>query len=70
MTQTKLKVDGMTCNHCVETITNSLEKSSGVLGVSIDLDKKEVKLDYDENKIKLEEITSKILVLGFEVTKE
>jgi len=70
MTQATLKVEGMTCNHCVETITSSLENSSGVLGLIIDLDKKEVKLNYDENHIKLDKITSEISALGFEVTKE
>ena len=70
MTQANLKVEGMTCNHCVETITKSLEKLYGVSGVIIDLDGKKVKLDYDENTIKLEKITGEILALGFEIAEE
>tara|TARA_Y100001936_G_scaffold247562_1_gene293599 strand:+ start:2090 stop:2302 length:213 start_codon:yes stop_codon:yes gene_type:complete len=70
MIRASLKVNGMTCNHCVETITKSLEKLSGVLAVIVDLDKKSVKLDYDENIIKLEKITDKIIDLGFEIGEE
>tara|TARA_Y100000590_G_scaffold382851_1_gene453130 strand:+ start:476 stop:688 length:213 start_codon:yes stop_codon:yes gene_type:complete len=70
MIRESLKVNGMTCNHCVETITKSLEKLSGVLAVIVDLDKKSVKLDYDENIIKLEKITDKIIDLGFEIGEE
>ena len=69
MIRASLKVNGMTCNHCVETITKSLEKLSGVLDVIVDLDKKAVKLDYDENIIKLEKITGEILALGFEIVE-
>ena len=70
MIRASLKVNGMTCNHCVETITKSLEKLSVVLAVIVDLDKKSVKLDYDENIIKLEKITDKIIDLGFEIGEE
>ena len=70
MIQALLKVEGMTCNHCVETITNSLEKLSGVLAVIINLDEKEVKLDYDENSIKLNKIIGEISALGFEIAEE
>ena len=67
MTQASLKVDGMTCNHCVETITSSLEKFSGVLEVIINLEEKEVTLNYDEARIGLKEICSEISTLGFEI---
>tara|TARA_Y100001936_G_scaffold226882_1_gene246676 strand:- start:2805 stop:3017 length:213 start_codon:yes stop_codon:yes gene_type:complete len=70
MIQAFLKVKGMTCNHCVETITNSLEKLSGVSEVIINLDEKEVKLDYDENSIKLNKIIGEISALGFEIAEE
>jgi len=70
MIQALLKVEGMTCNHCVETITNSLEKLSGVLAVIINLDEKEVRLDYDENIIELGIIIGEISALGFEILEE
>ena len=50
--------------------TNSLEKLSGVSEVIINLDEKEVKLDYDENSIKLNKIIGEISALGFEIAEE
>ena len=70
MSQASLKVEGMTCNHCVETISNSLKKLPGVQMVIVDLDEKEVKFDYDENTIKLENINGEILALGFEIAEK
>ena len=41
MIQESLKVEGMTCQHCIETITDALNDESGVFKVGIDIDKKE-----------------------------
>ena len=50
MIQESLKVEGMTCQHCVETITAALKDKSGVFRVGVDIDKKRVEIDYDEKK--------------------
>ena len=34
-----LKIEGMSCNHCVMAVTKTLEKIDGVSDVSVDLDK-------------------------------
>ena len=69
MTKESLKVEGMTCQHCVKTITDALEKIAGTNKVAVDLDKKEVQVDYNEEKTNLQEISDKIVEVGFELVK-
>ena len=69
MTKELLKVEGMTCQHCVKTITDALEKIAGTNKVAVDLDKKEVQVDYNGEKTNLQEISDKIVEVGFELVK-
>ncbi|MHB1137988.1 MAG: heavy-metal-associated domain-containing protein [Microthrixaceae bacterium] len=36
-TTTKINVDGMSCGHCVTSVTNEVRKLDGVKGVDVDL---------------------------------
>ena len=69
MTKESLNVEGMTCQHCVQTITDALGKIDGTNKVAVDLDKKEVQVDYNEEKTNLQEISDKIVEVGFELVK-
>ena len=69
MKQKSVKVEGMTCQHCVQTITEALKKIPGLDSVAVDLDKKEVDVKFDENETSLQEITGKIVEAGFELPK-
>ena len=69
MTQESIKVEGMTCQHCVETITDALGVIVGINKVEVDLDKKEVQIDYNEEETNLKEISDKIVKIGFELGK-
>lgn len=37
MTTTTLKIDGMTCGHCVSSVTEELSEIPGVTSVDVDL---------------------------------
>lgn len=67
MTQKNILVEGMTCGHCVETVTKAVNSLGGINHVSVDLDKKQVSVDFDENRIDPDTISSKIIEVGFEV---
>jgi copper chaperone len=67
MTQESLKVEGMTCQHCVETITEGLGTIVGINKVAVDLYKKEVHIGYNEEETNLKEISFKIVEMGFEL---
>ena len=69
MTKELLKVEGMTCQHCVQTITDALGKIDGINKVAVDLDKKEVQVDYNEQRTSLQQISDKIVEVGFELVK-
>ena len=67
MRQEKIKVEGMTCQHCVETITDALNNITGLNTVNVDLVKKEVSVKFNENETKLKKIFDKIIEVGFEL---
>jgi len=65
--QETIKVEGMTCQHCVQTITEALNNITGVNTVNVDLVKKEVSVKFNENETKLKKIFDKIIEVGFEL---
>mgnify|MGYP006451673347 FL=1 len=65
--QKVLKVEGMTCEHCVQTITEAVGKMSGVEKVDVSLEQKEVTVDFDESQTEMEKISAQIEEAGFEV---
>ena len=68
--QKSLKVEGMTCQHCVQIISDSLKNRAGIETVSVNIDKKEVKVENDEEKVELEQIFNDISALGFEIAED
>ncbi len=64
-----INVNGMSCDHCVQTITTALEGINGVAGIQVDLGKKVVAVEYEENKTDLKTISNKISEVGFEVVE-
>lgn len=69
MANRTIGVEGMSCQHCVETIQKSLAELAGVRSVSVNLEKKEVAVEFDENQVGQAELASKITAAGFEVSK-
>ena len=57
----------MTCQHCVETITDTLNNITGLNTVNVDLVKKEVSVTFNENETELKKISDKIIEVGFEL---
>tara|TARA_Y100000588_G_scaffold17702_1_gene18382 strand:+ start:443 stop:643 length:201 start_codon:yes stop_codon:yes gene_type:complete len=60
-------VEGMTCQHCVEIITDALNNINGLNTVNVDLVKKEVSVEFNENETELQKIFDKIIEVGFEL---
>ncbi|WP_074048605.1 copper chaperone CopZ [Paenibacillus ihumii] len=60
-----LNVEGMSCNHCV----NSIEGALSELGASakVDLSAKSVTVSYDESKLSVEAIKEAIEDQGYDV---
>jgi len=62
-----IKVEGMTCQHCVQIITDALNNITGLNTVNVDLVKKEVSVKFNESETKLQKIFDKIIEVGFEL---
>ncbi|HPY96805.1 MAG TPA: heavy metal translocating P-type ATPase [Candidatus Cloacimonadota bacterium] len=65
MAKTQFKVEDMTCNHCKMRITKATEVLDGVKSIEVDLDNKLVTFDFDESKIKADQIKSAIEEAGY-----
>lgn len=61
-----LKVEGMSCNHCVNTIEKNVGGLTGVSAVAVDLGKKEVTIEF-ENEATLQQIKETIEEQGFDI---
>ncbi len=62
-----LKVKGMSCQHCVMSVTKALGQLEGVTNVQVDLAKGEVRFDNTKN-IASDKIGKAISDAGYEVT--
>ncbi|MFD1927116.1 copper chaperone CopZ [Sporosarcina siberiensis] len=61
-----LKVEGMSCNHCVNSIETSVGKLSGVSAVKVNLGDNEVAVEFD-NESTLAQIKETIEDQGFDL---
>ncbi|NIK79602.1 copper chaperone [Paenibacillus castaneae] len=65
MANAVLKVEGMTCGHCVSAV----EKAVGNAGASgkVDLANKKVSVEYDEKKVTIDAVKAAIEDQGYDV---
>lgn len=61
-----LKVEGMSCGHCVNSIESSVGELKGVSSVKVDLANNEVTVEF-ENESTLNQIKETIEDQGYEV---
>jgi copper chaperone CopZ len=54
-----LPVEGMTCASCVARVEKAITKFDGVTNVNVNLATEKVTLDYDPDKVDLNEISRK-----------
>jgi copper chaperone len=67
MEKTVLRVDGMSCEHCVKAIINAVGTLQGVASVSVDLGAKTVTVEYDPVQSPLDKIKAGIEDQGYDV---
>ena len=63
-TITTVNINGMSCQHCVASVTKAIEDVSGISQVSVNLDKCEATYDGEVDQLVIKEAITKI---GFEV---
>ncbi len=62
-----IKIKGMSCQHCVASVKDALEKVPGTKDVEVDLEKNEARFNGDPPPEAVKEAVSKI---GFEVVPD
>ena len=62
-----LKVDGMSCMHCVMSVKKSVGKLDGIKNIDVDLKAKTVSVEWDEALTPLKNIESAITDVGYQV---
>jgi len=67
MSKTTLKVQGMTCNHCVMRVAKALKAIPGVQDAQVDLQKAEAAVTYDETKVDTAKLSSAVVDAGYKV---
>lgn len=69
MATTILKVEGMSCQHCVKAVTGAVREVDGVSNVSVDLEAKTVTVDHDPDKAPVDKIKFEIEDQGYDVVE-
>lgn len=62
-----LKVEGMSCQHCVNAIEGSVGKLQGVSNVKVSLDQETVEVSFDNSKVTKEDLKNVIEDQGYDV---
>lgn len=62
-----LKVQGMSCNHCVNSIEESVGNLTGVSSVKVNLSSGEVSVEFDSQQTTLDQIKETIEEQGYDI---
>lgn len=65
MAKSTLKIQGMTCNHCVMRVAKALKAVPGVSDASVDLQKGEAVVTYDDSKVSPEKLSFAVVEAGY-----
>ena len=66
MEKTKLKISGMSCQHCVKTVKDALTALDGVQSAKVNLRKGEAIVRFDESYVNRVNLRDAITQAGFE----
>lgn len=67
MTNVKLKIEGMSCAHCVSAVTKALKEIPGVADAKVEIGAAEV--TYDPEKATVEAMKAAVAEEGYEVVR-
>jgi copper ion binding protein len=64
--KTTLKIEGMSCDHCVRHVSNALKGLEGVQSAEVDLKKKTAQVEHAEG-VSLDALKAAVSEAGYEV---
>lgn len=65
--ETIIKVEGMSCGHCVSAVKGALEALQGVHAVTVQLDSGQVEVTYEDSLVKVADLHEAITEQGYDV---
>ncbi|MGD9577351.1 MAG: heavy-metal-associated domain-containing protein [Syntrophorhabdus sp.] len=68
MAETRIAIEGMSCQHCVMAVKKALGGLPGILESNVQIGSAVVK--YDENKVNKGDIEAKIEDAGYKIAKK
>jgi copper chaperone len=68
MAETKIAIEGMSCQHCVMAVKKALGGVPGILESDVQIGSASV--TYDEGTVKKDEIETKIEAAGYKVVRK
>ncbi len=67
MTRIELPIEGMTCEHCVRTVTGALKKVEGVRSVDVSLADRRAVVESDDGKASRDQLAAAVAAVGYRV---
>ena len=68
MKTTRLKVGGMTCGHCAQTVEKALRNQTGVRNATVHLESGAAEVEYEERDVAPEQLIGAIEAEGYQAT--
>ena len=65
MATATLKITGMSCGHCVRSVTEALESVEGVRSAKVDLEAGRATVEYDENTTDPTDLVDAVMDEGY-----
>ena len=65
MKEITIKIDGMSCQHCVMRVKKALEGLAGISNLSVEVGS--ARMSFDESKIKQADIENAIVKVGYKI---
>ncbi len=62
-----LKIEGMSCGHCVARVKNALKSTRGIKKVDVNLDEGVAVVDYDEDQASRQQLEQAVPLAGYQV---
>lgn len=61
----RLRVEGMSCQHCVQTVERALLQTPGVTAATVDLGGAEAVVRYDPGQVEADELLALVEEIGY-----
>ena len=66
MKTARLKVSGMTCDHCVRAVEGALRSQEGVRNATVHLNEGAAEVEYEEGRVSPEQLTAVVREEGYQ----